>query len=103
MLAATPAAEGYYDIERILKHSGVNHTRKYLVRWKGYGPEFDEWVSQARVTQAAKEEYLYSQEFRDCEASRVAAANERLERQAANKKRCAEQPITAPSRQSKRL
>ena len=34
-----------YKIDKILKQRIRNGRREYLVRWKGYGPQFDSWTS----------------------------------------------------------
>jgi hypothetical protein len=40
--------EEYWKIETIIRRElrgrGRNRRIHYLVRWKGYGPEFDEWL-----------------------------------------------------------
>ena len=35
--------EEQYEVDRILGHQGEGDNRKYLIRWKGYGPEADSW------------------------------------------------------------
>jgi hypothetical protein len=36
---------------------GNREKTQYLVRWKGYGPEHDEWRDEASVTEVATDEY----------------------------------------------
>jgi hypothetical protein len=36
--------EEEYEVEKILSHKYKNGRIKYYIRWKGYGPEHDEWV-----------------------------------------------------------
>ena len=38
-----------YEIDSILCHRGRPRHRQYLLRWKGYGPEEDMWVSEAEL------------------------------------------------------
>ena len=37
-----------YKIDKILKQRIRNGRREYLVRWKGYGPQFDSWTSDIK-------------------------------------------------------
>lgn len=43
-----------YEVERILGHKrvGADNKLKYLIRWKGYGPQFDQW-EEARMLKNA--------------------------------------------------
>jgi transposase InsO family protein len=52
----------WFEIDSILAHREVrvrgNRTvTQYLVRWKGYGPELDEWRDEEGVTETAVAEY----------------------------------------------
>ena len=38
------SGEEEYEVEKILSHKYKNGRLKYYIRWKGYGPEHDEWV-----------------------------------------------------------
>ena len=38
-----------YKIDSILHYRGHPCYRQYLLRWKGYGPEEDMWVSEAEL------------------------------------------------------
>lgn len=38
-----------YEVEKILAYRGSARNRKYLIRWKGYGPSHDSWVSSADI------------------------------------------------------
>ena len=35
-----------YEVQAILNHRGTPTKREYLVRWKNYSSEWDEWISQ---------------------------------------------------------
>ena len=39
-----------YELEAIIKHRGKPGNRQYLVRWKGYGPEDDQWLKPDAFT-----------------------------------------------------
>lgn len=51
----------WLEIDTILAHRivkrGSTEVKQYLVRWKGYGPEHDEWRDEAGVTEVATTEY----------------------------------------------
>ena len=38
-----------YAIDKILRRRGRGDSLEYLVRWRGYGPEFDSWIKAASV------------------------------------------------------
>ncbi|KIM34730.1 hypothetical protein M413DRAFT_35741, partial [Hebeloma cylindrosporum] len=42
-----PGKSPEYEVERIVGHKrvGVKRLLRYLVRWVGYGPQFDLWLS----------------------------------------------------------
>ena len=42
-----PDFEEAFDGERILQHRGTEGNRHYLVRWKGYGPQDDQWIPES--------------------------------------------------------
>lgn len=56
--------EPEYEVEAILGHrltsKATGNRREYYVRWKGYGPESDEWLSEdaMRNSPTLKREYL---------------------------------------------
>jgi hypothetical protein len=39
----------HFEIEAIINHRGDHRHREYLVRWKNYSSEWDEWVSAANI------------------------------------------------------
>ena len=41
-----------YEVEAILDHARVGRGWSYLVKWKGYGPESNEWVPGANLKNA---------------------------------------------------
>jgi hypothetical protein len=64
--------EEWFTVERILSHKDVLVTKKcrtkhrpakkirerqYLIKWKGYGPEHNSWISEEAVTPSAVQEY----------------------------------------------
>ena len=38
-----------YAIDKILRRRGRGASLEYLVRWRGYGPEFDSWIKASSV------------------------------------------------------
>jgi transposase InsO family protein len=38
-----------YDVDKILGSRLQGGTRQYLVRWKGYGPDFDSWINASSI------------------------------------------------------
>ena len=53
-LAKVGAAREFHAVERVLRTTRTKDGgRKHLVRWKGYGPEFDQWVSDADLAGSA--------------------------------------------------
>ena len=50
---ATPS-DDEWEIERIIDHRYNGHKKEnqYLVRWKGYGPRYDEWKSTSELGKA---------------------------------------------------
>ena len=38
-----------YAIDKILRRRGRGNSLEYLVRWRGYGPEFDSWIKASSV------------------------------------------------------
>lgn len=51
----------WFEIDRVLKHRQVKVNRRtavqFLVKWKGYGDEWNEWRDESGVTAAAVDEY----------------------------------------------
>ncbi len=50
------------EIDRVLSHRaatlpGGSQVTQYLVKWKGYGDEWNEWRDEAGVTEVATQEY----------------------------------------------
>lgn len=56
-----------YEIERLLNRrivkKGRGLAKEYLIRWKGYGPEFDKWYNVKRLDQAPELVKEYEEEF----------------------------------------
>ncbi|XP_054283126.1 uncharacterized protein LOC129000373 [Macrosteles quadrilineatus] len=40
-----------YDIDKILDTKGSGRSKRYLVKWKGYGDEFNSWIPASEVKQ----------------------------------------------------
>lgn len=39
-----------YLIEKVLRSRGKGNRKNYLVRWKGWAPKFDSWISEKDLT-----------------------------------------------------
>ena len=46
--------EEEYEVEKILQHKKENRKMYYLIRWKGYGREHDQWEPEANLKNAKK-------------------------------------------------
>jgi len=66
--------EEQWEVETIirseLRSRGRNRRKHYLVRWKGFGPEVDSWISAEEMGHAAE----LVQEFEGCEEDRMNVA-----------------------------
>jgi transposase InsO family protein len=38
-----------FEIDHIVDHRGGEHSREYLIRWKGYAPKFDSWAKHEDI------------------------------------------------------
>jgi hypothetical protein len=38
-----------FEVDHIVAHRGPHEDRSYLIRWKGFAPEFDSWVNQGDI------------------------------------------------------
>ena len=45
-----------FRIEKVLKKHTKNKNTEYLVRWSGYGPDFDSWIQSTDVEPISKNE-----------------------------------------------
>ena len=44
LISRDPIVAGQsYEVEAILDHRGAGHTREYLVKWRGFGPDHNTW------------------------------------------------------------
>lgn len=41
------------EVDRILDERKVGRGRRYLIRWKGYGPDFDSWEPGSALEECA--------------------------------------------------
>ena len=46
-------ADGYYKVEKILKTRKRGRQKQFLIRWVGYGADFDSWVSATDIRHLA--------------------------------------------------
>ena len=54
---AKPTPKTQWHQASIIGHSGPKSSRKYLIRWTGYGPEHDQWTHPKDITKALLQEY----------------------------------------------
>ena len=45
-----------FRIEKVLKKRTKNKNTEYLVRWSGYGPDFDSWIQSTDIEPISKNE-----------------------------------------------
>ena len=45
-----------FRIEKVLKKRTKNKMTEYLVRWSGYGPDFDSWIQSSDIEPISKNE-----------------------------------------------
>jgi hypothetical protein len=45
-----------YKIDKILETRVRGGIREHLVRWKGYGPDFDSWIPASRVRNIGRQQ-----------------------------------------------
>lgn len=48
---------GVYLVESIVQAWGPKHRRQYLIRWEGWGPEFDSWEPARNVSAELRAEF----------------------------------------------
>ena len=46
--------EEHFKVEGLLKHKSRGNSWQYLVRWLGYGPEYDEWIHEDKLADGAE-------------------------------------------------
>lgn len=46
--------QGAYLVEKVLKQRRKGNKKEYLVRWKGWAPKFDSWISEENMIQINK-------------------------------------------------
>ena len=45
-----------FRIQKVLKKRTKNKKTEYLVRWSGYGPDFDSWIQSSDIEPISKNE-----------------------------------------------
>ena len=45
-----------FQIEKVLRKRTKNKNTEYLVRWSGYGPDFDSWIQSSDIEPISKNE-----------------------------------------------
>ena len=46
-------SEEYFEVEALLQHRSRGNSLQYLVRWLGYGPEYDERIHEEELADGA--------------------------------------------------
>jgi len=44
--------EEEYEVEEVRKHRTRGREMQYLVHWKGYGDEHDQWIAESELLHA---------------------------------------------------
>lgn len=56
-LCPTEGGEALYLVERVIQAWGPKHRRQYLIRWEGWGPEYDSWEPACNLSQELKTDF----------------------------------------------
>jgi hypothetical protein len=79
-----------YEVEQILDSRIVRNRLQYLIKWKGYGPEFNSWVSDVNTENAQEEVEKFHAEHPQApdqqEVQKRKANSKKGERQAKHRK-----------------